>query len=111
VEDQLAATGGGVDLLGQTLEADPSLVELGHRLDEILERTPQSVEPPDDEDVALPDIVERLLQAEPLGAGAAGGVGEDLLATRRREGVLLQVEDLFEGGDTGITNNHGIIVS
>ena len=78
------------------LKPTPPLVEPGHRLDEVPQRAPEPVEPPDDEDVALADIGEGLLQAEPLGTGAAGGVGEDLLAAGRGEGILLQVEDLFE---------------
>ena len=53
VEDELAARGGGVDLLGQALEADPPLRQRGHHLDQVLEGAAQAIEPPDDEGVAL----------------------------------------------------------
>ena len=54
VEDELAARRGGVDLLGQTLEADPPLRKRGDDLDQVLQRTPQAIEPPDDEGVPFP---------------------------------------------------------
>jgi hypothetical protein len=37
VEDQLACTGGSVDVLPQTLEANPTLGKCGDGLDEVLQ--------------------------------------------------------------------------
>jgi hypothetical protein len=54
VEDELAAGGGGVDLLSQALEADPPLSELRHDFDQVLQRPPQAIEPPDDEGIPFP---------------------------------------------------------
>src|SRR5512142_710882 len=52
VEDQLAAAGGGIDLLLQRLEADPPLLKQGDGVDEVAQRAAQPVQPPDDEGVA-----------------------------------------------------------
>jgi len=81
--------------------------------DRVLQGAPEPVEPPDDEEIAFPDIVERLLQSRPVFARPAGGIGEDAVASRSNEGVLLQIEDLLEGGDAGIADggSHGFIVS
>jgi hypothetical protein len=62
------------------------------------------------EDIARTHIVERLLQARPVAATAAGGVGDDACAPRRSEGVLLQIEELLEGGDAGIADGGGHIL-
>src|SRR5688572_24515356 len=56
MEDQLAAAGGGVDLLRQALEANASLPELPDRLDEVRERTPEAIELPDNQGIPAPDV-------------------------------------------------------
>ena len=43
VEDQLA-TAGGVDLLGEALEADPSPLKTCHRLDRVRKRSPEAIQ-------------------------------------------------------------------
>ena len=111
VEDQLAAAGGGVDLLGQALEADPPLLQPSDRLDQVWERSPETIELPDDEGVPRADVAERLLETWPIGLGAAGGVGEDPLAAGLFQRILLEREGLIMGGDAGIANKHGSIVS
>jgi hypothetical protein len=54
VKDQLPTRRRGVDLLGQALEADPSLSELRHDFDQVLQRAAQAIEPPDDQGVPFP---------------------------------------------------------
>jgi hypothetical protein len=54
VEDQLAAWGRRINLLGQTFEANPSPGQRGDDLDHVLEQAAEAVEAPDDEGVVLP---------------------------------------------------------
>jgi hypothetical protein len=77
VEDQLAARRRGVDMLLQAFEADAARVERVHGFDQVLERAAEPVELPDDEGVALAQIVQRRLQAGAAGLRAAGDVGID----------------------------------
>src|SRR2546429_621118 len=51
VEDELAAAGGGIDLLGDAFEADPTILELANRLDQMGERSAKAIEFPDDKGV------------------------------------------------------------
>jgi hypothetical protein len=57
---------------------------------------------PDDQGVAGPQLVQELLEGGPVGAGAAGGLGEHPIATGVLEGVDLQLRVLVGGGDPGI---------
>ena len=52
VEDELAAAGGGVDLLLQGLEADAPLLKQGDGVDEVAQGAAKSIQPPDDQGVA-----------------------------------------------------------
>ena len=54
VEDELAAGGGGVDLLGEALKADPALRQGGDDLDQVLERAAEAVEAPDNQGIPFP---------------------------------------------------------
>jgi hypothetical protein len=47
-------------------------------------------------------LVEDLGEDGPVGAGAAGGLGEDPVAAGSGEGVDLDVEVLVGGGDAGV---------
>ena len=44
VEIPLATAGGGVDLLGEALEADPSPLKTCHRLDRVRKRSPEAIQ-------------------------------------------------------------------
>src|SRR5205823_13979341 len=61
--------------------------------------------------VTLSDEGDRLLQALAVGLGSAGGVREDPTAAHLRERVLLEGKGLVLGGNAGITDQHGPIVS
>jgi hypothetical protein len=97
VKNQLAATGRGVDLLLEGAEADASLLQLPDRLDQMREGAAESVQPPDNESVARAQVPERLGQTRPVGDRARDGVGVELSAAGRRQGVLLEREDLVKG--------------
>jgi hypothetical protein len=62
----------------------------------------EPVQFPDDQGVAGPQLVQELGEGGPVGAGAAGGFGEDPVAAGSREGVDLELGLLVGGGDAGI---------
>jgi hypothetical protein len=80
VEDELAAGRRRVDALLQRAEPDAGVFELRDGLDELLERAPEPVEPPDDQRIARAEIVQRGRQPPAVGTGTADRVGEDPLA-------------------------------
>ena len=81
VEDALAAGRGCVGALLQRAEPDARTLEPCNRVDEVLERAPEPVEPPDDQRIAGPQVLQRGRQPGAVGAGAAGRGG---FATYRR---------------------------
>jgi len=56
--DMLAARGGGVDVLRQAAKADLALSQSVHRVDQVAERTAETIEAPHDHGVAGADLVE-----------------------------------------------------
>lgn len=107
VEDQLPATGRRVDALLEAPETDLAFLELAHGLDEVADAAAQAVELPDHEDVTGPEVCEGLIEPRPLGQRATGLVGEELLATGVLQGIGLEIEVLFGGGDASIADEHG----
>ena len=89
VKDQFSSGCGGVDILGDALEAGVSVVQAGDGLDEVVEGSAEAVEPPDDQGVAVPDVVEGFVQPGALCLCSACGVGEDLGAAYLLQGILL----------------------
>jgi hypothetical protein len=96
VKDELAAAGGRVDRLLEAAEPDFPTLQDGDRLDQVLERAPQPVELPDDEGVALPEVVEGGPELRAVALGAGGGLLEDAPAaggaSSWRAGVWSRVE-------------------
>jgi hypothetical protein len=97
VEHQLAAAGGGVDLLLQALEVDALTLEVPDRLDEVLKGSAKPIQPPDDQRVAFAQLPQSVTQTWPVRLRTGGLVSEDLLAAGRREGVLLERQGLVKG--------------
>ena len=102
MKDELTAGSGGVDRLLQTAEPDPTLGELSDGVDQMPQGAAEPVEFPDDQGVAGPQLVQDLLEDGPVGAGAAGGLGEHPVAASTLEGVDLKLGVLVSGGDAGI---------
>jgi hypothetical protein len=102
VEDELATGGGGVDRLLQTPEPDPPVGQPGDGVDQVPEGAAEPVQLPDDQGVPGPQLVQELLEGRAVGAGAAGGLGEDPVAAGPLEGVDLELGVLVGGGDAGI---------
>jgi hypothetical protein len=80
VEDELAAGGGGVDCLLQAAEPDPAVGQAGDGVDQVPQRPSEPVQFPDDQGVAGPQLVQDLLEDRAVATGAAGGLGEHLVA-------------------------------
>ena len=72
----------------------------------------EPIEFPDDQGVAG-TAVKHLLEGGPVGAGAAGGLGEHPVAAGVLEGVDLELGVLVGGGDAGIAElmSHAVTVS
>jgi hypothetical protein len=102
VEDELAAGGGGVDGLLELrnptpCSASPVTVSTRWRRERPSRSSFQTtrVSPG-------PKLVQELLEDGAVGAGAAGGLGEDPVAAGALEGVDLELGLLVGGGDAGI---------
>ena len=102
MEDELAAGGGGVDRLLERPEPDAALGQAGDGVDQMAQGAAEAVEFPDDQGVAGPELVEDLGEDGPVGAGAAGRLGEHPVAAGGLEGVDLELWLLVGGGDAGI---------
>lgn len=75
----------------------PALRQTGHGVDEMAKRAPQAVEPPDDERVALAQVIEQPGELDAVIERAAGGVAEDPHAPCSGQRVVLQRELLLTG--------------
>jgi hypothetical protein len=91
VEDQLAAGGGGVDRLLQAAEPDAAVGQAGHGVDQMPQGPAEAVQFPDDQGVAGPQLVQDLLEDGPVGAGAAGRLGDHPIAASTLQGVDLEL--------------------
>jgi hypothetical protein len=102
VEDELAAGGGGVDRLLQTVKPDSPLRQAGDGVDQVTQGAAEAVELPDDQGVARAELVQDPLEDGAVGAGAAGSLGEHPIAAGSTEGVDLELGVLVVGGDAGV---------
>jgi hypothetical protein len=93
---------GGVDRLGDRAEPDTALFKRCYGFDQMHQRATEPVELPDDEYIARAHIVERLLQARPIGTGTGGSIVEHLAASRRGESIELQRRVLIEGANAHV---------
>ena len=82
--------GGGVDVLGDRPEAGARLADPLHDVQHVLQRAGQAVELPDNDRVALAQVVEQAVQLRPVPAPAGGGFLEQAPATGRLERLRLQ---------------------
>ena len=94
--------GGGVDGLLEAPEPDAALGEAGDGVDQMPQGAAEPVEFPDDQGDAGPQLVQYLLEDGPVGAGAAGGLGEHPVAASTLEGVDLKLGVLVSGRDAGV---------
>jgi hypothetical protein len=95
VEDGLPAWRGGVDVLGQALEANAAPVQVGQRVDEVPQRPAQAVEPPDDNGVTFPELLQGRGQTGTVRFGTRGRIGAGMRTAGLFQRVELQVKGLF----------------
>jgi hypothetical protein len=65
MKNQFSVGRGGISLFGQTLKADALFLELSHHINEMPQRTPEAIEPPHHDHVALAHDLAQLLQPRP----------------------------------------------
>ena len=99
VEDELAAAGGAIDLLGQADKADLACLELGHQLDQSLEGATQTIQAPDHQGIPGSEEGEGFFQVGARGLGTTHGVRKQAVTADGHEGIALQVELLVISGD------------
>jgi hypothetical protein len=85
-----AGRGGGVDVLGNGTEARARGADPLHDVQHVLERARQAVELPDDDGIALAQMVEQSMQLWPIPTPAGRGLLEQAFATGGFERFRLQ---------------------
>jgi hypothetical protein len=113
VKDELAARRSGVDRFLEATEPNTAVGQAGDGVDQVPQRAAEAVEFPDDQGIAGPQLVQHLLESGPVGAGAAGGLGEHPVAAGTLQGVDLELRLLVGGGDASIAEqvSHDVTVS
>src|SRR5437016_6880726 len=97
MKDQLSPAGGGVYILGQTFKANLSIVKLCDGLNEMLQRSPKSIQLPDNQAIPFPYIFKRFCQSWSLSCCSTDRIGKDLAASYFFKGIFLQVKRLILG--------------
>ena len=92
VKHQLAAAGTGIDLLLHAHQADAHLVELSAEQDQVVQRPPQPIEPPDRQHITDARHFQRHGEARAGRLRATYPVLVDFLAPGQAQRIPLQVE-------------------
>ena len=109
VKDQLAATGRGIKVFLETLEANAPLRQVGDDLDEMAERASEAVELSDHEDVALAQVGQHGLQDGALDACPTDDLLIHLPAASLPEGIELENETLLRRAHAGVPDLHRVL--
>jgi hypothetical protein len=80
----------------------PRSASPGDGVDQVAQRAAEPIQLPHDKGVAGAQLIQELLEDGPVGAGAAGRLGEHSIAAGALEGVDLELWLLIGGGDAGI---------
>src|SRR4051794_5496304 len=78
VKDELAAAGGGVDLLLYRAEANAALLQVPDGVDQMRQGAAEAVQAPHNKGVACTEVGERLGEPGAFRHGAGHGVGVEL---------------------------------
>ena len=95
MEDQLAASTAGVDLLVQRLEPDPTRLQITDRGDQVPQGAPEAVQSPHNELVLGAEHPQTLLELRTVCPSPRHLLDEDFLALRLPQGIHLQVGRLI----------------
>ena len=101
VEHEPPAGLGGVDLLGQHLQANAALLQVLGRLYELPDRAGEAVERPHHENVAAPDVVERRGKLRPVSLGARRFLREHSVAPQPRAARRAAGQGIGRGSKRG----------
>jgi len=107
MERQCAAGRRGVEMLGEGMQCDTTLMEQGGGVDKLAERTRQAVQLPDNDHVTLPRVIKQPHQLRSVGCGPGRLLLIDAAALRALERIQVQVGFLSIGGDTRVADLHG----
>jgi hypothetical protein len=110
MEHQPTGGRGGVDVLGQRPEARALRLDRVHDIEKVAQGTGEAVILGDGDHVALAQLIEQAVQLGPAAGRAGDLVSEDLLGTRRLQGVELAVQVLVLCADAGISDDHAALV-
>ena len=101
---------GGVHQLSQRTEANAARLEIGHRREEMRQRSSEPIQLPYDQAVAGPDEFERFGEASTFAAAAADPILEQVtfINPRGKERIPLQIKSLAiaVGGNAHIADKH-----
>jgi len=107
VKRQPSLRGGGVDAFGERDELDAALVEGFDLGDEVFQRAPEPIEAPDDEGIALAEVLQACVELRTARCLARDRIGVRLLAFCRVYRAPLKVQFLFAERYAGISGVMG----
>jgi hypothetical protein len=93
-----------INRLGDGAESNTAFLQRRHRLDQMWQRTAETIQLPDDQHVAFRHILKRRSQSRAIGPCPGGTILKYLCASGRRKGIDLQCRVLVDGADSGVTN-------
>jgi hypothetical protein len=96
VEKEFATRRGGIDIVLETFETDPTAIQCLHALNEMLEAAPQTVQLPHDQRIASPQRLANSLQTGAFLRSARGPVLIEVngFDPGRQERIALQIQRL-----------------
>ena len=97
----------GIDGIVQTLQPDASIHQYADQIQETPERSAQTVQLPDDQHIANPDITEQFVEYRPLGTRPDYRLAVDFLAPGFAQGINLNVETRPPDADVCVTYPQG----
>ena len=93
-----------VDWIVETFEAYLASYQVIDQIHQMLQRSAQSIELPDDENVAGAQVLEELRQDRPVTASAAHHLGVDLATAGFLQSVDLRGDGLILGADARVAH-------
>jgi hypothetical protein len=96
----------GVDGVGEENQAPAPPLQVGHQVEQVLERAAQPVELVNVDRIARAQLQEQLIEFDPGGQGAGGFLLVNQLAPGLGQGVELKFKVLVPGRDAGVANLH-----
>lgn len=110
MENQTACWRRRVDVLGQRPESAATLLNGLHDVEKVTKGSRQAVVLGDNDHIALPELIEELVELGAFSNRAADLVGEDAFGSGCRESVGLGIQELVVCGNAGIAKDHASMV-